>query len=734
MPELNWHTYQTYEKEVGKVMELLAQETCLAAALEERRLTIENAEDIKKLLPAHLDLQSIFPDASMKSILDKSIDDKMVVRIAVSFDMGWFTRGTGRTYDSLSGTAALIGYYSKKVITFVTLNRKCAKCDRGHDKGDHDCRCNFTGSAKAMEPKAAVLLTKNNPILVARKLEVGIFIADNDSSSISAVRQACDHEVPKQSDKNHTTKGVVNALYKIQKSHKELNSVAIQYLKKCFTYCVSQNQGNSLAMASAIKNIPYHCFNFHNNCGDWCNYKTEQENYVHSNIGDGFHSDILFNALKDIFNSLSTKSSQFVSNASSNANESLNAMIVSKAPKTRLYGKTASSDIRVASAINKKNFGEKYNLTLAEKLSLSPGKYSAKYYGKVDSFHKKRYAKSVARSTKLRRLALKKSKTGLKNRKETEEGITYESNIGLCSVEVETIPIATFNLNSKSIIIFFDLETGGLSKSSDILQLAAKYKDYEFSVYIKPAQKISEEASGVHGLRLTDGVLQLHGKPVLTISLSEALLAFYEFLCLFKKPCILTAHNCAFDRPRLMAAFEKVFMTKHFQSIVHGFCDTLRITRRITGKNSKGSNKLETLAQLFDISCNKAHDALQDVVMLQQVVEKLKIKNSDLYQNVCTWSDVERKIQYSKNLPNFLKNLTALDECLSLNMRKKLVAAQITYDMVIDAFEKEKFEGLLNLFGEDENGFVKVTKNKQILDKLYAYLQNLLDIVSKPNY
>ena len=130
----------------------------------------------------------------------------MIVRIASSFDMGWFTRRTGRTYDSLSGTAAIIGFFSRKVICYVTLNRKCAKYDRGHSPKDHDCRLNFVGSAKAMEPHAAVLLTKDNPILKACNLQIGVFIADNDSSSICAVREANDHEIVKQSDKNHRSK------------------------------------------------------------------------------------------------------------------------------------------------------------------------------------------------------------------------------------------------------------------------------------------------------------------------------------------------------------------------------------------------------------------------------------------------------------------------------------------------------------------------------------------------
>ena len=171
-----------------------------------------------------------------------------IVRIASSFDMGWTTRGTGRSYDSLTGTGALIGYFSKKVISYVTLNRKCKMCDIGHSPNDHDCRMNFQGSAKAMEPHAAVKLV-NNVILKECNIQVGILIADNDSSSICAVRNACSHEVVKQSDKNHTSKGVVNALYKIKTNFKELTGASIKYLQRCFNFCISQNIGNQIKLA-----------------------------------------------------------------------------------------------------------------------------------------------------------------------------------------------------------------------------------------------------------------------------------------------------------------------------------------------------------------------------------------------------------------------------------------------------------------------------------------------------
>ncbi|XP_074111470.1 uncharacterized protein LOC141535445 [Cotesia typhae] len=365
-----------------------------------------------------------------------------------------------------------------------------------------------------MEPHAAVVLTKDNPILRACNIEVGIFIADNDSSSIYAVRAANVHELLKQSDKNHTCKGVVGELYKISKNFKELTNTTIQYLKKCFNYCVSQNQGDVMSMAKVIKNILYHAFNHHNDCGNWCSYKSNPENYQHTNIGDGFKDSNLFEALKHIFDNLALKTSQFVSGASSNPNESLNAMIVSKAPKTRLYSKSPVGDGRVACAISKKNVGEKYVNDLTKNLKMSSGIYRDKFCNDVDLFNEKKYANSLTRAAKSRRVALKKNKTVLKKRHEAKEGTTYESNIGLRDFIHESIPIVTIKDCKAPIIVFFDFETGSFSNTSDILQIPAKHEHYEFSVYVKPTQTISEEASKVHGLRLVLDKLELHGKLV----------------------------------------------------------------------------------------------------------------------------------------------------------------------------------------------------------------------------
>lgn len=47
---LNYGTYKTHEKEVGRVVEKMVEESCMNATKEERQLTIENSEKLKKLL------------------------------------------------------------------------------------------------------------------------------------------------------------------------------------------------------------------------------------------------------------------------------------------------------------------------------------------------------------------------------------------------------------------------------------------------------------------------------------------------------------------------------------------------------------------------------------------------------------------------------------------------------------------------------------------------------------
>ena len=63
------------------------------------------------------------------NILYKKRKNKNMVKLTVTYDMGWQKRSSGRRYDSYSGHAFIIGGRSKGVIGMVVYSKACRKCD-----------------------------------------------------------------------------------------------------------------------------------------------------------------------------------------------------------------------------------------------------------------------------------------------------------------------------------------------------------------------------------------------------------------------------------------------------------------------------------------------------------------------------------------------------------------------------------------------------------------------------
>ena len=100
----------------------------------------------------------------------------------------------------------------------MALNRKCKGCDSGIPTDKHDCRKNFVETVKTMDSCAAAELVRlNYRIFNESNIQVGVIFLDDDSSSICAIKNVCHYEIIKHSDKNHTSKRVVNVLYKMKK-------------------------------------------------------------------------------------------------------------------------------------------------------------------------------------------------------------------------------------------------------------------------------------------------------------------------------------------------------------------------------------------------------------------------------------------------------------------------------------------------------------------------------------
>ena len=259
----------------------------------------------------------------------------------------------------------MVGLRSGKVLAYSTRNKRCAVCQSAQRSGRevraHDCRCNWSGSSKAMEPDVAVELANNAG---KHGAQISILVGDDDSSTIKKVRESVQHDVDKWSDTVHAKRSMASSLYSLQAKHKGvLSNKVIDYLLKCFGYALKQNKDNVEGLKASLKSIVPHAFGHHENCSSsWCGYLNNPSTYNHNSLphGKDLQGQELESDLKEVVDIFVQSANKLAPLGSSQANEALNNTIGSKAPKIRHYGSSESNDYRVACAVSQKNIGHSY--------------------------------------------------------------------------------------------------------------------------------------------------------------------------------------------------------------------------------------------------------------------------------------------------------------------------------------------------------------------------------------
>lgn len=296
------------------------------------------------------------------------------VNIIISYDMGWSRRSTGHCYDSLNGYGTIIGLISGKILDYQTRNRRCAKCQIGHDKTDHDCRVNHKGSAKAMEAEVAAELVNNSDGLKRDKMKVRGVVGDDDTVSIDHIRKNNPLKIFKFSDPNHLNKNFGKHVYGLRKSgkFKELNkSNVVKHIIKLFKYAVAQNKKNSAHLKEVLLSIPLHLFGNHMECRKWCTSWLKLQKASHK--VEKFHTVVLKNSellkeLTNLFTTYANNSQKFCMTATSQRNESFHNMVTRYYPKNKCYSRSNQGDIRVEMAVAHFNEGNKVILDVKKKL------------------------------------------------------------------------------------------------------------------------------------------------------------------------------------------------------------------------------------------------------------------------------------------------------------------------------------------------------------------------------
>ena len=246
IPSMTRKTYKIREHEVGKIAEEVAKDLC------------------KEMLDQ---------ECSVAKRNGAVVGDDGLLPLSVSYDMGWSKRG--RPHNSLTGHGAVMGSLTGKALDYMTKNKLCRTClsakKDGCSPNPHNCRLNHKMSSKSMEPESAVELFRRAPVQGSVAAKYVVFIGDDDCLTMSCIKE----EVA------YAKRTLLNHLYKLKSEksfpHGEsaLSNKVIEFLGKCFSYAVAQNAGNVDGLQQSIKLIIPHAFGNHENCKEWCGYKTQ---------------------------------------------------------------------------------------------------------------------------------------------------------------------------------------------------------------------------------------------------------------------------------------------------------------------------------------------------------------------------------------------------------------------------------------------------------------------------
>lgn len=101
------------------------------------------------------------------------------------------------------------------------------------------------------------------------------------------------------------------------------------------------------------------------------------------------------------------------------------------------------------------------------------------------------------------------------------------------AADLENITIIPIKSSPESSsLMYFDLDTTGFQRTTDIVQIASVCREKLLNIYLKPNGRISEGASKVTGLTYENGILKRLGQPLVSASADEGLKQFINVPCI----------------------------------------------------------------------------------------------------------------------------------------------------------------------------------------------------------
>lgn len=217
----------------------------------------------------------------------------------------------------------------------------------------------------------------------------------------------------------------------------------------------------------------------------------------------------------------------------------------------------------------------------------------------------------------------------------------------------------------------------------------------------------------------------MYGKPVPSVPPRLAITNLYQWLISLKKKCYIAVHNLSFDGPRLIDLITFYSLSEEFADVIVGFIDTLQIIKKETNRKGKGECSITGLANWLKISSANAHNAVQDVCILEKIINKSGISYETLTKYAVSYAEKSQKWIIDKRTNSLLPDLSPLNSIVSLDIRKKLARASINMQCLKDTYFQSSSEGIYQLLSKKENNKPVITASKSVINKIIDYFKKL---------
>ena len=211
-----------------------------------------------------------------------------------------------------------------------------------------------------------------------------------------------------------------------------------------------------------------------------------------------------------------------------------------------------------------------------------------------------------------------------------------------------------------------------------------------------------------------------------TVSIKEGIQAFVDWCVSLQSNIILYGHNAKkFDSKSLVKSLVKLDLISQFKEVVYGFADTLVVAKSLLPdmpSYSQSAIATRVLGQTYN-----AHNALDDVVMLQQICRHLNVTDNTFLAASVTVDWVIHNNSYHAGKRQRLPTLYPLiqGKILSKSMAEKVAASGLKLSDLRKAFDRGGRDGLKSLFTEKKDGNVRVTSRMSIIEKVVKYLESV---------